>query len=354
MRVLVINPGSTSTKIAVFESEKEIYLKNIKHSTEKISKYEKITDQYKFRKDTILKELKKANFTLDAIDCIVARGGLVKPIPSGIYLVNEKMKKDLREGAIGEHASNLGGLIADDIAKSLQGVNAYIVDPVVVDEMQDVARISGHPKFERLSIFHALNQKAIARIHAKSVGKSYEELNLIVVHMGGGISVGAHRKGKVVDVNQALDGEGPFSPERSGTLPSRALAEFCFSGEYTLAQVKKMITGQGGFVAYFGTNDAREIELRVKKGDKKAKLIQDAMSYQIAKEIAAASAVLKGQVDAILLTGGLANNPLVVDYIKDMVSFIAPIKVYPGEDEMKAMAMNGFMVLRGEVKASEY
>ena len=354
MRVLVINPGSTSTKIAVFESEKEIYLKNIKHSTEKISKYEKITDQYKFRKDTILKELKKADFALDAIDCIVARGGLVKPIPSGIYLVNEKMKKDLREGAIGEHASNLGGLIADDIAKSLQGVNAYIVDPVVVDEMQDVARISGHPKFERLSIFHALNQKAIARIHAKSVGKSYEDLNLIVVHMGGGISVGAHRKGKVVDVNQALDGEGPFSPERSGTLPSRALAEFCFSGEYTLAQVKKMITGQGGFVAYFGTNDAREIELRVKKGDKKAKLIQDAMSYQIAKEIAAASAVLKGQVDAILLTGGLANNPLVVDYIKDMVSFIAPIKVYPGEDEMKAMAMNGFMVLRGEVKASEY
>ncbi|MCK4654839.1 MAG: butyrate kinase [Candidatus Cloacimonetes bacterium] len=354
MRVLVINPGSTSTKIAVFESEKEIYLKNIKHSSEKISKYDKITDQYKFRKDTILEELKKAEFTLDTIDCIVARGGLVKPIPSGIYLVNEKMKKDLREGVIGEHASNLGGLIADDIAKSLQGVNAYIVDPVVVDEMQDVARISGHPKFERLSIFHALNQKAIARIHTKSVGKSYEDLNLIVVHMGGGISVGAHRKGKVVDVNQALDGEGPFSPERSGTLPSRALAEFCFSGEYTLAQVKKMITGQGGFVAYFGTNDAREIELRVKKDDKKAKLIQDAMSYQIAKEIAAASAVLKGQVDAILLTGGLANNTLVVDYIKDMVSFIAPIKVYPGEDEMKAMAMNGFMVLRGEVKASEY
>jgi butyrate kinase len=354
MRVLIINPGSTSTKIAVFENEKEIYLKNIKHPSQKIAEFEKIADQYHFRKDTILDELQIAGIELQTIDCIVARGGLVKPIPSGVYKVNESLKADLQKGIMGEHASNLGGLIADEIACSLPGVNAYIVDPVVVDEMEDVARISGHPEFERISIFHALNQKAIARTHAKKLGIAYEELNLIVVHLGGGISVGAHKKGKVVDVNQALNGEGPFSPERSGTLPADALAELCFSGKYTLADVKKMITGKGGLVAYMGTNDAYKVEMLVRDGDKKAKLIQDAMSYQIAKEIGAMSTVLKGKVDGILLTGGLAKNPLLVDYIKDMVLYIAPVFLYPGEDEMKALAMNGFMVLKGEAEVLDY
>jgi butyrate kinase len=354
MRVLIINPGSTSTKIAVFENEKEIYLKKINHPTDKISEYEKIADQYHFRKETILEELQVAGIELKTIDCIVARGGLIKPIPSGVYKVTESLKADLIKCIMGEHASNLGGLIADEIASSLPGVNAYIVDPVVVDEMEDVARISGHPEFERISIFHALNQKAIARTHAKKLGIAYEELNLIVVHLGGGISVGAHKKGKVVDVNQALNGEGPFSPERSGTLPADALAELCFSGKYTLPEVKKMITGKGGLVAYMGTNDAYKVEMLVRKGDKKARLIQDAMSYQIAKEIGAMSTVLKGKVDGILLTGGLAKNPLLVDYVKDMASYIAPVFVYPGEDEMQALAMNGFMVLKGEAEVLDY
>ena len=354
MRVLIINPGSTSTKIAVFENEKEIYLKNIKHPSQIIAKFEKIADQYHFRKDTILDELKIAHIKLQTINCIVARGGLIKPIPSGVYKVTESLKADLLNEIMGEHASNLGGLIADEIACSLPGVNAYIVDPVVVDEMEDVARISGHPEFERISIFHALNQKAIARTHAKKFGLKYEDLNLIVVHLGGGISVGAHKKGKVVDVNQALNGEGPFSPERSGTLPTDALAELCFSEKYTLAEIKKMITGKGGLVAYMGTNDAYKVEMLVRDGDKKAKLIQDAMSYQIAKEIGAMSTVLKGKVDGILLTGGLAKNQLLVDYVKDMVSYIAPVFIYPGEDEMKALAMNGFMVLKGEAEVLDY
>ncbi|MCD4795809.1 MAG: butyrate kinase [Candidatus Cloacimonetes bacterium] len=354
MKVLVINPGSTSTKIAVFENEKEIFLKNIKHSTEDISRFKKISDQYHFRKDIILEELKQANIDLDSIDCVIGRGGLIKPIRSGVYLVNEELKKDLKKGILGEHASNLGGLIADDISRSIPGTKAYIADPVVVDEFQDVARISGHPLFERISIFHALNQKAIARTHSRTINRNYEDLNLIVVHLGGGISVGAHKKGKVIDVNQALDGEGPFSPERSGTLPVGALAKLCFSGKYTLPEIKKIITGNGGFVAYLGTNDAYEIEMRVKNGDEKAKLIQDAMSYQIAKEIGAMSTVLKGKVDGILLTGGLARNPLLVEYVSEMVSFIAPVSVYPGEDEMRALALNGLMALKDEIEILEY
>ena len=279
MKILVINSGSTSTKIAVFEDTKQIFIENIKHPVKDITKFNKIVDQYHFRKEIILDELKKADIDINSIDCVVGRGGLLKPIKSGVYLVNEKMKEDLRAGRLGEHASNLGGLIADDIATSLPDAKAYIADPVVVDELQDVARIAGHPLFERLSIFHALNQKAIARYHVKKMNKKYEELNLIVVHLGGGISVGAHCKGKVIDVNQALDGEGPFSPERSGTLPVSALVKLCFSGKYTETEIQKMIKGEGGFVAYFGTNDAYEIELRVRKGDKKAKLIQDALSY---------------------------------------------------------------------------
>lgn len=354
MRILAINPGSTSTKIAVFEEKERIFSQNIKHAAELLSKYSKITDQYHFRKETILEELKKNEITLETINCVVGRGGLIKPIPSGIYRVNEKMKEDLRKGLLGEHASNLGGLIASDVAASIPNVSAYIADPVVVDEMQEVARISGHPKFQRLSIFHALNQKAIARTHARKMNKKYEEMNLIVAHLGGGISVGAHRLGRVVDVNNALDGEGPFSPERTGSLPVGALAKLCFSGDFSFSEVKKMIKGEGGLVAYLGTNDAYEIEMRVRKGDEKAKFIQDAMSYQIAKEIGALGAVLKGKIDAILLTGGLAKNLLVVKYIEDMVSHLAPVYDYPGEDEMEALAFNGLMVIKKEIEAKEY
>ncbi|WP_461631633.1 butyrate kinase [Labilibaculum euxinus] len=353
-RILAINPGSTSTKIAVFQGDKSVFLKNIKHSNEELAQFGKISEQFEFRKNIIMKELVDAEIQIDLIEAVVGRGGLVKPIESGIYSVNERLKEDLRIGVLGEHASNLGGLIADNIAQALPRAKAYIADPVVVDEMIDVARISGHPEFQRVSIFHALNQKAIGRAFAQSVDKKYEEINVIVAHLGGGISVGAHCKGRVIDVNNALDGEGPFSPERSGTLPAGALAKLCFSGDYTLEDVKKMIKGEGGLVAHLGTNDAYDVELKAKAGDANAKLIQDAMSYQVGKSIGEMAAVLKGKVDGILLTGGIAHNPDLVNYIKEMVSFIAPVVIYPGEDEMKALAMNGYMVLRGEIQPREY
>ncbi len=353
-RILAINPGSTSTKIAVFQGDRSIFLKNIKHTNEELSQFEKISDQFEFRKDIIMREMLDAEIQIDLIEAVVGRGGLVKPIESGIYIVNERLKEDLKIGILGEHASNLGGLIADNIAQGLPNAKAYIADPVVVDEMIDVARVSGHPEFERVSIFHALNQKAIGRAFAQSIDKKYEDINVIVAHLGGGISVGGHLKGRVVDVNNALDGEGPFSPERSGTLPAGALAKLCFSGNYTHDEVKKMIKGDGGLVAHMGTNDAYSIELKAKDGDAKAQLIQDAMSYQVGKSIGAMASVLQGEVDGILLTGGIAHNPDLVNYIKKMVSFIAPVIVYPGEDEMKALAMNAYMVLRNEIEPREY
>ncbi len=354
VKILAINPGSTSTKIAIYENEDEKFVKNIKHPAEEIAKFNSVASQFEFRKDIILSELKAAGFDINEIDAIVGRGGLVKPIESGVYEVNEALIDDLNNPPLGEHASNLGGLIACDIAKTVNnGAKAYIADPVVVDELQDVARISGHPLFKRVSIFHALNQKAIARIYAKEVGKKYEDLNLIIAHLGGGISVGAHDHGRVIDVNNALDGDGPFSPERSGSLPTGQLVKLCFSGTKTEAEIKKIIKGAGGLVGHLGTNDAYEVELKAKE-DPKYKLIQDAMSYQVGKSIGAMAAVLKGKVDAILLTGGIAKNPFLVDYVKDMVEFIAPVKVYPGEDEMRALAMNGLMVIRGELKAKIY
>lgn len=353
-KILAINPGSTSTKIAVYKNNKSVFLKNIKHTSDELKGFSKIADQFEFRKEIILKELKEADIKIEKISAVVGRGGLIKPIESGVYEVNDSMREDIKNCIMGEHASNLGALIADDIAKSIPNARAFIADPVVVDELEDVARIAGHPRFKRVSIFHALNQKAISRIYAKTLDRRYEELNLIVAHLGGGISVGAHKMGKVIDVNNALDGDGPFSPERSGSLPSGQLAKLCFSGEFTYDQVKKIITGQGGLVAHAGTNDAYEVEMKAKAGDAKAKLLQSAMAYNIGKSIGSMSVVLKGKVDAIILTGGIAHNPDLVDYIKDMVGFIAPVIVYPGEDEMAALAMNGLMVLRGEVQARIY
>lgn len=352
--ILAINPGSTSTKIAVFKNAKSVFLKTIRHSSENLEKFECITDQFHFRKNMVLRELEDSEVDINQISAVVGRGGLIKPVESGVYEVNEAMVNDLREGNRGEHASNLGGLIAMDIAESLPDARAFIADPVVVDEMQEVARVSGHPYFQRRSIFHALNQKAIARNHAKSLDRDYEDLNLIIAHLGGGISVGAHKKGKVIDVNNALDGEGPFSPERTGSLPVGQLAELCYSGDYSYEEVKKMIKGQGGLVAYLDTNDAYEVELMVRDGNEKARLVQDAMSYQIGKEIGALSTALSGEVDSIILTGGIAHNPMLVDYVRSMVRFIAPVAIYPGEDEMKALAENGLRVLQGKEQTREY
>lgn len=353
-KILAINPGSTSTKIAVFKGGNEVYSKKFTHTVEELSVYNDITDQYEFRKNIILEDLKDAGIALEDFDAIIGRGGLIRPVPSGIFNVNEELKADLRKGVLGKHASNLGGLIADDIAKSIGIDKAYIADPVVVDEFCDEARVSGHPLFERKSIFHALNQKAVARKYADEIGKKYEDLNLIVVHMGGGVSVGAHKKGKVVDVNQALDGDGPFSPERSGTLPAGDLAKLCFSGKYTLDEVKKMITGKGGFAAYLGTNNAQEVNEKAVAGDKNAKLINDAMAYQIAKEIGSMYAVLHCEADCIIFTGGLAYNKPFTDLLKSYVGKMSATVVYPGEDEMEALAYNALLALKGQIVPMNY
>ncbi|MBN3034632.1 MAG: butyrate kinase [Bacteroidales bacterium] len=354
VRILAINPGSTSTKVAIYEDENPVFLKNIKHSASELEKFKKVADQLNFRKEIILKLLDDGDISLDSIGVVMGRGGLLKPIESGVYKVNDLMIHDLRHSPLGEHASNLGGLIAHDIARSLPHAEAYIANPVVVDELDELARYAGHPFFQRKSIFHALNQKAVAREHAKSIMKSYEDLNLIVAHLGGGITVGAHRKGRVVDVNQGLDGEGPFSPERSGTLPAGDLARLCFSGDFNLGDIMKIITGKGGLVAYAGTNSAYELEVRASRGDDKARILLEAMAYQVAKEIGAMSAVLKGEIDGILITGGLANSKWFVNLIIERVHKIAPTHVYPGEDEMRALAFNGLRIIRGETQAREY
>ncbi|MEG2790712.1 MAG: butyrate kinase [Odoribacter sp.] len=352
-QILTINPGSTSTKIAVFEDEKEVFTKTLRHTAEELSPFTTVASQFQFRKDIILSELKQAGFDIHTLHAIVGRGGLVKPIESGIYEVNEALAHDLIYPVMGEHASNLGGLIARNIAEEIKnGAKAYIADPVVVDELEPIARISGHPAIQRVSIFHALNQKVIARTYAKEVGKKYEELNLIIAHMGGGVTVGAHHHGRVIDVNNGLDGDGPFSPERSGGLPTGALVELCFSGK-PKSEIKKMLKGEGGVVAYLHTNDMRMVEEKAET-DPEYAMIQNAMCYLIAKEIGAMATVLKGKVDAILLTGGIAYGKPVTARIKEMTEFIAPVKIYPGEDEMRALAMNGLMVLRGEIKARNY
>ncbi|RDI92651.1 butyrate kinase [Thermosipho africanus Ob7] len=353
-RILVINPGSTSTKLAIFEDEKQVASKTLRHTPEELSQFKRLIDQYEFRVNVIEDFLKTLGFEYKDFNAVVGRGGLVRPIPSGTYLVDELMVEELKQAKYGEHASNLGAVIAFEISNKYN-IPAYIVDPVVVDEMDKIAKISGHPMFERKSIFHALNQKAVARRAAEELGKKYEETNLIVVHMGGGISIGAHRNGKVIDVNNALDGDGPFTPERSGTLPLTQLIDLCYSGKYDYDFIKKRIKGKGGLVAYLGTNDAMKVQEMISNGDKKAELVYKAMAYQIAKWIGKMAAVLKGEVDAIVLTGGLAyDENYMVKWLKEYTSFIAKVIVYPGGDEEKALAMGALRVLRGEEKARSY
>ncbi|MEI6577042.1 MAG: butyrate kinase [Bacteroidota bacterium] len=354
VRILAINPGSTSTKIAVYKDYEPVLVKTIRHSVEELEPFAKITDQFAFRKAIILKELEDADVDFNKLKVIVGRGGLLRPIESGVYEVNEKMKRDLVNSPLGEHASNLGGLIADDLARSLPDAKAYIADPVVVDELEDIARVSGLPQFKRISIFHALNQKAVARNFASTKKKKYEEMNLIIVHLGGGITIGAHRKGRVIDVNQGLDGEGPFSPERSGTLPTGDLVKFCYSGKMSLGDMKKQVKGEGGMVAHLGTNDMVEVQRLIDNGDSHAKLLFDAMAYQVAKWVGAMATVLKGDIDAILITGGIAHSKPFTAFVTDMVSWIAPVQVFPGEDEMWALAMNGLRVTTGELIPKEY
>ena len=351
--ILVVNPGSTSTKISVFLDEKEIFSKNINHKIEELSRFNKASDQDIYRMGIIVRELRAQNIAVEQLDAVVGRGGLLRPIEGGTYTINEQMAADLKKGVLGDHPSNCGGLIASTLSKALD-CKAFIVDPVVVDELEPEARVSGMPLIVRKSIFHALNQKAVARDAARKQGKNYFESNLIIVHLGGGITVGAHKNGRVIDVNNGLDGDGPFSPERSGGVPIGDLVKAAFSGEYTLPEMKKLIKGLGGMVAYLGTHDIREVEKRIEKGDEKAALVFKAMAYQVAKEIGAMAAVLCGKVDAVVLTGGIAYSERFVNQIKERVDFIAPVLIFPGEQEMRALALGGLRVLKNEEQAKDY
>ncbi|ALC90007.1 butyrate kinase [Bacillus sp. FJAT-18017] len=352
-RILVINPGSTSTKIGIYDNERPVMEKTIRHESEDIASYESIIDQYEFRKQTILETLHEEGINISKLSAVCGRGGLLRPIEGGTYSVNGTMLADLRAGYAGQHASNLGGILAYEIASGLN-IPAYIVDPVVVDELQDIARISGLSLIQRKSIFHALNQKAVARRVARDLGKSYESLNLIVTHMGGGITVGVHKGGRVIDVNNGLHGEGPFSPERAGTVPVGDLVSLCFSGEYYRDEVMKKLVGQGGLFSYLGTSDAVKVEKMIEKGDEKARLVYEAMAYQVAKEIGSASAVLAGKVDAIILTGGLAYGKDFVKLITDRIDWISDCFIHPGENELQALAEGALRVLRGEESVKEY
>ncbi|MGG7059417.1 butyrate kinase [Clostridium nigeriense] len=351
--LLIINPGSTSTKIGVFEGERELFQETLRHSSEEIEKYETIFDQIDFRKDIIINILKEKNFDLKTLSAVVGRGGMLKPMESGTYKVNDTMIEDLKIGIQGQHASNLGGILANKIAGELN-IPSFIVDPVVVDELEEVARISGVPELPRVSKFHALNQKAVAKRYSKESGVKYSDLNLIVVHMGGGVSVGAHRNGRVIDVNNALDGEGPFSPERAGTVPVGELIRMCYSGKHSEKEIYGKIVGKGGYVAYLNTNDARDVLKLAEEGNKKAILCLDAFIYQVSKSVGEMSTVLHGKIDGIILTGGIAYSEKVVSELKKRIGWIGEIIVYPGEDELLALAQGALRVLTGEEEAREY
>ena len=353
VKSLIINPGSTSTKIGVFEDETLLFEETLRHSTEEIAQYASIVDQKDFRKEIITNLLKEKDFDINSLNMVVGRGGMLKPIPGGTYAVTDELLEDLKIGKQGQHASNLGGILAREIGDSI-GVPSFIVDPVVVDELCDIARYSGVPELPRTSVFHALNQKAVAKRYAKEIGKAYDELNLIVVHMGGGVSVGAHQNGRIIDVFNALDGDGAFSPERAGGAPVGALIKMCFSGQYTEKEVYKKFVGNGGFNAYLGTNDMRDVEKLVLAGDAKATEVRDAFVFQVSKDIGSMATVLNGKVDQIVVTGGIAYDKGVVAGLKERCEWIAPFTIYPGEDELLALVQGGLRVVNGEEEAKVY
>ena len=377
MRILVINPGSTSTKMAVYEDEKPLLLRNITHTAEELAPFDAITEQQDFRRQLVLDELRQSDIPLE-FDAVIGRGGLVKPIAGGVYEINQQMLDDTLHGCVmHNHACNLGCLIAHEIAEEINArpsvggspiqpavggspadtaprCRAFIADPGVVDELSPLARISGSPLMPRICIWHALNQRAIARRYARGIGKEYEDLNLIICHLGGGISIAAHEHGRAIDANNALDGEGPFSPERAGSLPAADLIRLCFSGKYNEKQLLKRIAGKAGLNAHLGTNNMREILQRIKEGDEHAKLIVEAMLYHVAKNIAAEAAVLCGNIDAILLTGGMAHSDYIVSELRRRIGFLAPVYTFPGEDEMEALALNALAVLQGKREAKVY
>lgn len=350
--ILAINPGSTSTKFAVYRGEQVVFKETIKHKDEDLIRFSTVAEQLDYRFGLLLKSLEDHQISLDQLDAVVGRGGFVKPLPSGTYIVDETMVEDVKTARYGEHASNLGAMIAYKLANQIQ-IPAYIVDPVVVDEMEDIARLSGIPELERKSHVHALNIKAVSRKVAKELGKPYEEFNFVVAHLGGGISVVAHKRGRIIDVNNA-NNEGPYSPERAGGLPAVQLVQLCFSGEYTEKELLTKLARQGGFYAYLGTKNAMEVEERAQQGDQKAKQVLDGMIYQIAKEIGTMAAVMDGEVDGVILTGGLSYSSYIVEHVTRKVKFIAPVYVVPGEEEIEALALGALRILSGEEKAKNY
>ncbi|MHB8071434.1 MAG: butyrate kinase [Candidatus Cryosericum sp.] len=352
-RILVVNPGSTSTKLSIFEDRAASATETVSHDASALAQFPSLMDQLPMRLAIVKEFLVRHNVTAASLSAVACRGGLPQPLSSGTYSVNEAMVEDLQHPAMGAHASNLGACIGFALSRE-SGVPAFIVDPVVVDELDPLARLSGLKGLERVSIFHALNQKAVARQAAADLGKTYEDANLIVVHLGGGISVGAHHLGRVIDVNNALNGDGPFAPERAGSLPAVGLVRLCFSGTYSQAEVMKLLAGKGGLVSHLGTNDARVVEKMISEGDAHALLVYTAMAYTIAKTIGEMATVLKGDVDAVVITGSLARSTFLIDEITKRVQFIAPVRIYPGEDEMKALALGVLRVLDGSVPAKDY
>ena len=352
-KILSINPGATSTKVALYLDESPLKVEVIRHSPEDLSSFKGTLDQLDYRKELVLRFLERSQVKVTDLDAVVGRGGPFKPLKSGTYHVSEKMLSDIRSGNVqADHPSNLGALIAHQIVQET-GVPAFIVDPVSVDEFIPEARISGLPQIERKSLSHALNQKMVARKAARELGKKYEELNLIIVHLGSGISVSSHLRGRQIDVNNAND-MGPFSPQRVGALPVTGLAKLCFSGEYTQKEMIQLLTKKGGLLAHLGTDNVQEVERRADGGDQKAKLVYDALVYQIAKEIGAMATTLEGKIDAVLLTGGIANSRRLTGSITRKVEFLGPVLVFPGEDEMEALTLGGLRVVSGEEAAKEY
>ncbi|MDU6361170.1 MAG: butyrate kinase [Zhenhengia sp.] len=346
--ILTINPGSTSTKIALFKDNELEFEQVLRHPAEELNQFSKLIDQYEYRKEKIINFLEEKNITLKDLDAISCRGGLIGPIPSGTYTINDSLFTRLSTDVV--HASNLAGIIGYNLSKEL-GIPSYITDPVTVDEMAPIAKVTGIPGIERKSKFHALNQKAIARRAAKQLNRRYDESNFIVIHIGGGISIGAHEKGKVIDVNNVIDGDGPMAPTRAGSIPVEAVIDLCFSGKYTRTELKEYVSQRAGLTDYLGTSDVRDVQEMMEQGNEQAKMLYEAMAYQICKNVGAMATVLKGKIDAIVVTGGVAYSKQFIRLLKERIDFLGEVIVIPGEEEMLALAEGALRVLTGEEEA---
>lgn len=346
--ILTINPGSTSTKIALFKDNELEFEQVLRHPAEELNQFSKLIDQYEYRKEKIINFLEEKNITLKDLDAISCRGGLIGPIPSGTYTINDSLFTRLSTDVV--HASNLAGIIGYNLSKEL-GIPSYITDPVTVDEMAPIAKVTGIPGIERKSKFHALNQKAIARRAAKQLNRKYDESNFIVIHIGGGISIGAHEKGKVIDVNNVIDGDGPMAPTRAGSIPVEAIIDLCFSGKYTRTELKEYVSQRAGLTDYLGTSDVRDVQEMMEQGNEQAKMLYEAMAYQICKNVGAMATVLKGKIDAIVVTGGVAYSKQFIRLLKERIDFLGEVIVIPGEEEMLALAEGALRVLTGEEEA---